>query len=63
MLIQIKHKLVHEVDRMYVCDSIQAEAISQLTKKKTVDQNDVYALTALGHTVEDLDQVLSRMIE
>ena len=36
----------------YVLDEKINDAVMTLTKKKTIDRHDIWALEALGHTVE-----------
>ena len=36
----------------YILDDKIQDAVMTLTKKKTIDRHDIWALEALGHTVE-----------
>ena len=47
MIIQYYVKQVYGVNKMYITDDRQAKLIQTLTNKKTIDQNDIEALTEL----------------
>jgi len=52
MRIEYYIKNVYGNDHMYIVDPEQAHAVGTLTKKKTIDHNDIKALERLGHTLE-----------
>ena len=60
--ISIKRKNVYGNENIYVCESIYAQQISQLTGKRTVSLKDLEALKALGVTVRDIDQEIKQLM-
>lgn len=62
MTITIKRKDTYGTTRIYICDPVQADIISTLTRKFTIDEKDITALKALGLEIRDIDQEISNLI-
>ena len=52
MNIKVYCQTHHGTTRTYIKDETVKDAVMTLTKKKTIDRNDMRALEALGHTFE-----------
>ena len=56
MHIQYYAKTVYGNKNLYILNPDQANAIQTLTRKKTIDNHDIKALQALGHTTEQVPE-------
>ena len=60
--IQIKRQDHYGTAFLYVCDPSQAVLLQKLTGRKTLKEQDLDTLRALGFEVEDLDLTIRQLI-
>ena len=52
MIIKARIKSVYGNDLIYIVDTIQAQAIGNITKKKTIDHQDIAEFLKIGVVIE-----------